>query len=233
MGVFTYTLGMVGVSSSSTSSTRPARRPTAIKIRMTKRQAEFTGSRRSERGRAFLLAAILGCVPCVMAPGCDEENDRPEGPSNGMLTFDAGALGRMGGQTGGASGDAAVGGAGGTGGAVGGGSRCEGFATACLLRTPSTCTSGQGCRLDGNCEGFRSCRSEFSRFACERVDGCSWDLSFDDCGGVPWSCSSYLTSVSCPDGCSWEEDCGGVAAPCNLLTTAACLSQPGCRLASP
>ena len=112
---------------------------------------------------------------------------------------------------------------------------CGGFATPCGLLTDLTCLSSFGCHDDSECRGVaESCYSQFSSYACNSQDGCSWSTYADDCSGSAHSCSSYSYRSGCDSqqGCSWSANCTGTPQACEDTPVSLCSSQPGCSTRS-
>ena len=174
--------------------------------------------------RHLALIALLASLGCDPPPDPEDAGNRDAGP--GVSTrfdagrFDAGRFdaGRF---------DAAVARR------DAGPPRCEGVVTSCSLVPRASCTTQEGCRLGGDCEGVStSCYSLFDSYACSAQDGCYWSFSSRSCSGSARSCYGYSYSSSCSGqrGCSWDSACDGYATSCILLDGFSCERQRGCYL---
>lgn len=107
------------------------------------------------------------------------------------------------------------------------------------IGTPSPCAGAGDCApgcYTRACTGTpTSCRSRFDPAECAADVGCAWIARDLLCDGFTTACGAYTTRDPCRwNGCEWSDTpaCEGAPSPCELLDEAACLTAPGCRLAS-
>ncbi|HVY26661.1 MAG TPA: hypothetical protein VHB79_08905 [Polyangiaceae bacterium] len=108
------------------------------------------------------------------------------------------------------------------------GQHCAGTASGCgALSAESSCGKAQGCSWKASC--VASCFAAVDANACAELAGCLWED--ETCKEFGTNCGAQLTDTACKaaTSCQWGY-CAGKTTTCEMLTTEACSSTPGCKL---